>query len=110
MKTIIKTSKGDIHAELLKEDNSLQLNVFHVPNGGTGFFLVFPLHKHKEMLKAACTLIESKEQLPPDTDITFKVKGCLLAGTAQKMSFSSVAFGQPMIQQIIDGGKDDKRI
>lgn len=94
MKTIIKTSKGDIHAELLKEDNSLQLNVFHVPNGGTGFFLVFPLHKRKKMLKAARALIESDEQLPPDTDITSMVKGCLLAGTAPQ---PKVDFGTPSI-------------
>lgn len=94
MKTIIKTSKGDIHAELLKEDNSLQLNVFHVPNGGTGFFLVFPLNKHKDMMKAARALIESDEQLPPDTDITSMVKGCLLAGAAPQ---PKVAFGTPSI-------------
>lgn len=94
MKTTINTNKGNIDAELLKENDFLQLNVFHVPNGGTGFFLVFPLHKRKKMLKAARTLIESDEQLPPDTDITSTVKGCLLAGTAPQ---PKVAFGTPSI-------------
>ena len=100
MKTTINTNKGNIDAELLIEDYTLQLNVFHVPNGGTGFFLVFPLHKRKKMLKAARALIESDEQFSSDTDITHKVKGCLLAGTAPKMNFNAVAFGQPMISQV----------
>ena len=94
MKTTIKTSKGEIYAELLIEDYTLQLNVFHVPSGGVGFFLVFPRHKYKDMVKAARALIESDEQLPSDTDITSMVKGCLLAGTAPQ---PKVAFGTPSI-------------
>ena len=94
MKTTIKTSKSEIYAELLKENDFLQLNVFHVPKGNVGFFLMFPLNKHKDMMKAARALIESDEKLPPDTDISSKVKGCLLAGTAPQ---PKVAFGTPSI-------------
>ncbi|WP_151803697.1 hypothetical protein [Acinetobacter bereziniae] len=99
MKTTIETNKGSIYAELLKDNDFLQLNVFHVPKGNAGFFLMFPLDKYEEMMHSARTLIENGEELPSDTDITYMVKGCLLAGTAPKFKFNAMAFGTPMIKQ-----------
>lgn len=96
MKTIIKTSKGDVHTELveLHAQDALQLNVFYSPNGGVGFFLMFPRGKDKEIINAARSLIESNETLMPDIDITHKFDECLLAGTAPQ---PKVAFGTPSI-------------
>jgi len=93
---IIETKKGQVQAELQKFKTSLQLNVFHTPNNGVGFFLVFPKGKGQEdnILNAARKLIENENELPPDTDITKKVKGCLLAGTAPK---PKVTFGIPTV-------------
>lgn len=98
MKTTIKTSKGEIYAELLKENDFLQLNVFHVPKGNVGFFLMFPRGKDKEIINAARSLIESNETLMPDIDITHKFDECLLACTAPKMKFNvKKTFGKPTI-------------
>jgi hypothetical protein len=100
MKTIIKTSKGDVHAELieLEHHDALQLNVFYSPNGGVGFFLMFPRGKDKEIINAARSLIESNETLMPDIDITHKFDECLLACTAPKMKFNvKKTFGKPTI-------------
>lgn len=99
MKTIIETSKGAVQAALAEDKEYLQLNVFHTPlrNGvphGVGFFLCFPKGKNQEILAAARILIESEDELLPDQDITHKVKGCLLAGTAPK---PKVTFGTPSV-------------
>ncbi|MBJ9904062.1 hypothetical protein [Acinetobacter bereziniae] len=93
---IIETKKGKVQAELQNTKNFLQLNVFHTPNNGVGFFLCFPKGKMQEenIIKAARKLIENEDELLPDTDITIKVKGCLLAGTAPK---PKVTFGIPTV-------------
>lgn len=94
MQTMIKTSKGDVHAEFVDDKDYLQLNVFYTPKCGVGFFLCFPKGKDVEIIEAARSLIESDDNLLPDTDITSMVKGCLLAGTAPQ---PKVAFGTPSI-------------
>ena len=102
MQTMIKTSKGDVHAELVEDKAYLQLNVFHTPKCGVGFFLCFPKGKDVEIIEAARSLIESDDTLLPDTDITSMVKGCLLAGTAPQ---PKVAFGTPSVvhKELSDG-------
>ena len=100
MKTIIKTNKGDVHAELieLEHQDALQLNVFYSPNGGVGFFLMFPREKNKEIIDAARTLIDGEEMLLPDTDLTHKFDDCMLACTAPKMQFDMKKIcGKPTI-------------
>lgn len=95
MKTEIDTTKGKIQAEIIKEDEQIQLNVFHTSKG-VGFFLIYPIGQYQKMMKSAKAFIESDKVFEADMDITSEFDGCLLAGTAPKLKFD-IAFGRPTI-------------
>lgn len=96
MKTEIETNKGKIQAEIIRDNQQIQLNVFHTPKG-FGFFLIYPSDQYQKMMESAKSLIEGDMDFDPDMDITSHVEGCLLAGTAPKMQFKAAIFGNPSI-------------
>lgn len=108
-KLFVQTSKGQIVAEIARDNGVLQFNAFHAP-GGVGFFLVFPDGEGQEdaVTEAARILVEGGP-LEPNANITARVPGCLTAGTSGSlrgglglvtgMGIAPAEFGTPEVSR-----------
>lgn len=76
--------------------SDIQINAFLSPNGGAGFFLVFPRDKEQAAIDAATALLDG-EPLEDNLDITAQVPGALVAGTVPALKVGKVEFGTPSV-------------
>lgn len=93
--TTIQTTVGPAAAQVSFAGPNVQVNVFMPPNGGAGFFLVFPASRRTQAIDAARRLAEGAP-LAENINITDQVSGALVAGTIGRPKFE-VRFGVPSV-------------
>lgn len=72
--TTIQTTVGPAAAQVSFAGPNVQVNVFMPPNGGAGFFLVFPASRRTQAIDAARRLAEGAP-LAENINITDQVSG-----------------------------------